>query len=370
MKIKGCFKLEGRGEGVRSTGGFLKTIVFRLVWFDSLGAKSSCTFIKTPDTSLVIDPGVAAMQPSFPASRKEKIQWKSKGASAIKQVCKQAEIIVITHYHYDHYFPEDMDVYRHKLVFAKNPNEYINDSQWSRALEFYGRISQVYGKMKLKPGEAEKKNYPDPMDSLPLAANKDFGDYNPRRKKLLELGLHWFENRVKQWNSRHRIPELKFKDIEIKWADGNQFELGKTKIRFTKPLFHGIEFSRVGWVTAIVVEHGQEKIIYSSDLNGVYIEDYAEWLVKENPDMLILDGPPTYMRFMLTKINLRRCIQNTCKILKHAKRLKLMIYDHHLLREKNYREKTKTVWETGEKKKLKVVTAAEQLGKTPLIDML
>jgi len=38
------------------------------VWFDSMGAKSTCTKVVTRDTSLLIDPGAAAMQPSYPMS--------------------------------------------------------------------------------------------------------------------------------------------------------------------------------------------------------------------------------------------------------------------------------------------------------------
>ncbi len=36
------------------------------IWFDSLGAKSMCTLVETPDVSVLIDPGAAIMHPSFP----------------------------------------------------------------------------------------------------------------------------------------------------------------------------------------------------------------------------------------------------------------------------------------------------------------
>jgi len=163
------------------------------------------------------------------------------------------------------------------------------------------------------------------------------------------------------------IPELKFNDIEVKFAEDKEFKFGRTKLRFTPPMFHGIEFSRVGWVFATVVKYGKEKFIHSSDLSGVYIEDYAEQLIRENPTVLVLDGPPTYMRFMITRINLNRCIENTCRIIKRSKNLKLMIYDHHLLREKKYRDNTRKVWETGEEKGVKVMTVAEYLGKRPAV---
>ena len=46
---------------------FMEKITIKPVWFDSLGAKSSCMLVKTPDVKILIDPGIAAMQPSFPA---------------------------------------------------------------------------------------------------------------------------------------------------------------------------------------------------------------------------------------------------------------------------------------------------------------
>jgi predicted metallo-beta-lactamase superfamily hydrolase len=52
----------------------------------------------------------------------------------------------------------------------------------------------------------------------------------------------------------------------------------------------------VGWVFSTVIEHGGQKLIHSSDLNGPIIEDYPEWTIRENPDLLVLDGPMTYMR--------------------------------------------------------------------------
>lgn len=345
-------------------------ISFRPIWFDSLGAKSSCTWIETPEVKAVIDPGIAVMQPSFPAPWAKKLWWKSKGAFEIKRTCKRAQVIIITHYHYDHYFSRNMGVYRDKLVLAKNPNQYINDSQRKRAEEFYERVCRVFGKSRLVTKKPETRNYPNPLDSIPIARDKEFGSYARRRQQLLKLGLKWFWNRARCWNRSATILEPKFERIQVRWADGKTFKFGKTKLRFTQPMFHGIEFSRVGWVIAVVIERGRRKLIHSSDLNGIYVEDYAEWIVKENPNVLILDGPPTYMGFMLIKTNLQRCLQNALHILNSARKLKLIIYDHHLLRERSYRQKTQTVWESGKERGIKVLTAAELLNQKPVIDTL
>lgn len=98
---------------------------FKLVWFDSFGAKSSCTLVETPDTVILIDPGVAIMHPSFPATVEEKALWKEKAREEIIKASREAEYIVISHYHWDHFLPNEFKIYEGKTLFTKNPNEYI-----------------------------------------------------------------------------------------------------------------------------------------------------------------------------------------------------------------------------------------------------
>ena len=307
-------------------------LTFTPIWFDSLGAKSSCVLVNTPEIKIIIDPGIAVMQPSFPAPLMKKIWWAEKGRNLIKKACKKVKVIIITHYHYDHYFPRDLNVYNKKLIIAKNPNEYINDSQRNRAWTFYEKIFEKYGKVELKDiaEERKAKRYSNPILDLKISSKKDFGDYNKRRLELLKKGFEFFKRRVRKWNKGKEIPEAEFKDIKIKWADGAIFEFGRTKVKFTNSLFHGIEFSRVGWVVSVVIEYKNEKLFYSSDLNGPIIEDYAELMIKENPDILILDGPATYMiPYTLNLINFRRALENACEIVEKVKS-KIIIYDHHL----------------------------------------
>lgn len=342
---------------------------FEPIWFDSLGAKSSCTLVETPDVSVLIDPGVAVMQPSFPASWAKKLYWETQGRLAIKRASRKADVVVISHYHYDHFTDFDRALYKGKLLLTKNPNNWINDSQRRRAEHFFDNASRAFGKVPLEKvlQKRRKQVYDNPLDDIPRARDKDFGDYNHRRRELFRKGLKWFRNRANNWNSAKWIPELKFNDIEVKFPEAKEFKFGCTKLRFTPPMFHGIEFSRVGWVFATVIEYGKEKLIHSSDLDGPIIEDYADWIIRENPNVLIIDGPITYMLGYLTsKITLNRTIANALRILKESD-VKLMIYDHHLPREPKFKERTREVWETGKQLNKKVLTAAEYVGKTPKV---
>ena len=77
---------------------------FELVWFDSMGTKSSCTLVKT-DVNILIDPGAAIMHQGFPTPREKKIEWYRRAVEKIKNIknIDFADITVISHYHYDHF---------------------------------------------------------------------------------------------------------------------------------------------------------------------------------------------------------------------------------------------------------------------------
>ncbi len=341
---------------------------FKLVWFDSLGAKSSCTLVSTPDVRILIDPGVAVMHPSFPAPDFMKIEWLERGREAVKKAAQEADVVVISHYHYDHFTDFDREIYEDKLVLAKNPNEYINDSQRKRALRFYEHLYGSFGvKLEEVMEEPSPRDWRDVFEDLKIAKSKDFGDYSERRAYLLEKGREWFRRRVEKWREYRRIPELDLEGVKVRFAEGKTFRFGETVVRFTKPLFHGIEYSRVGWVFATVVEYGGWKFLHSSDLNGPIIEDYAEWIIEEDPDVLILDGPMTYMLgYTLNLINFNRALENAARIVEETD-AKVIIYDHHLPREPRFKERTFKIWELGEKLGKKVLTAAEYKGLKPAV---
>lgn len=338
-----------------------KNFDFEPVWFDSMGAKSTCCFLKTPDTSICIDPGVAVMQPSYPLPDLLKKWYKFKAERRIKKACERAEIIAISHYHYDHH-TLDSDLYRGKELWIKNPNKWINNSQWERSRKFLKLLAGAKGK-ELKEIKPKKKEFKDPYDSLEIAKNKDFGDYQERREELLEKWRKRFEKLADRWSSEKWIEEPEF----VNYADGKEIEKGDTKIKFRRPFFHGIEYAKTGWVLPTVVEYKGKKFLHSSDLQGPTIEDHAEWIIEEDPDVLFVDGPATYLYgYLLNKTNLKRSVNNAARILKELNP-ELMVYDHHLLRERKYKERTEKLWELKEKG-FNIKTAAELKGEKPLID--
>ncbi len=341
-------------------------LIFEPVWFDSLGAKSACVRVKTPDITVVIDPGVAAMQPGFPGTERQKKLWRSRARRKILEALEDADVVVISHYHHDHYLADQAEAFLGKRILAKNPNEWINESQRGRALQFFLELARLSGLEELsRPPQARK--YADPLEALPLSLQKDFGDYNRRRKQLLRKGAAWFKKMAAWWRTLPVIPEWRHRGTEVQFPEGKELLFGKTRIRLSGALFHGIDYSRLGWVMATVIEHAGTKLLHTSDVNGPIIEDYAEWIIRENPDILILDGPATYLfGYLVTRTTLQRAVDNAIEILRRCS-CRLIIYDHHLPREPKFLERTAPVWEEARRQGKTLLTAAEYLGKRPKV---
>ena len=342
-----------------------------LLWFDSLGAKSSSFLVETPDIRLLVDPGVAVMQPSYPLPEAEKEKLAEEAFQRIEEAATRAELVFISHYHYDHHtLPSGAKgLYKGKRLWVKDPNQWINSSQWERGRLFLEELYTMFGEENPKnilipPPRVE---YPDPLATLPLVKGKKWGDYPQREEELLKKGRRWFSNQSKKWGENFWIKEFATGGVEVRFADGQSFSQGRTKVRFTPPLSHGIEFARLGWIVGLVVEYDGHKLLYTSDLQGPQIEDYAQWIIEENPELLIVDGPTTYLLgYMLNQINLRRAIENMCRIIRESS-IKLIIYDHHNLREARYRERLRDVYRTAESQGKDLLTAAEWFGREPLI---
>ncbi len=344
---------------------------FKLVQFDSYGAKSSCVKVVTNDIRMVIDPGVAIMHPSFPASIDDKVRWLEEGRLRIYSSLQDADIIIITHYHYDHFIPDDPTIYGERLAsFLKNPNVYINDSQRERAKVFLEALSNYYDLEISYTVEKRFVNIYDPGKNL-RSLEIDFGDYNKRRRELINRGRAWFRKRLSNWKEWKYINEVICEKLRIIYPENSIYRFGDTKLIFTPPLFHGIEYSRVGWVYSVLIVEGENKLFYSSDLNGPIIEDYADIIIKYQPNIIILDGPMTYMLgYTLNRINLSRCLENVKRIIDNVD-FDVMIWDHHLPREKRFRERTAEVWEYAYKKDKLLLTAREySFNKPPLIEEL
>jgi predicted metallo-beta-lactamase superfamily hydrolase len=268
--------------------------------FDSFGVRSMSTYLQVGNLHLLIDPGVAlgptryGMEPT-----RAEFQALEYARILIMELCKRAEVVAVTHYHYDHHpFPDDLEMYRAcfsgKTVFAKNREQNINLSGKQR-----GKV---------------------------------------------------FED-----NARPLVKKLE-------WADGKESEMGGVKLSFSPAVWHGDVGSKVGTVVMVCAEGGGKSVLFGSDAQSLADPAALDWVLKKNPDFMILDGYPTLFvgwrmsqkAFEASKENLKKAISET--------QADQIILDHHLLRDVNYREKISDIIGLAERKGKKLMSAAEFLG--------
>jgi predicted metallo-beta-lactamase superfamily hydrolase len=268
--------------------------------FDSFGVRSMATFVETDDLKILIDPGVS-LAPIRYGLEPHPLEWQrlDETWAVIKQYAEESEVLIVTHYHYDHHDPDYPELYSGKTVFIKHPTQNINRSQKERVALFLEAIRGLPQKLEI--------------------------------------------------------------------ADEKNFQLGKTRINFSKAVCHGTN-PRLGYVTEISIKSNGEKFLYTSDVEGPSLEDQIGFILEEKPDTLFVDGPMTYMlgyRYSFKSLEISN--KNLVRAIKETS-LHTMVLDHHFLRDLNYKMRIKPVYEEAEKRGVKVITAAEFSGRK--IEML
>ncbi|MEX2723725.1 MAG: hypothetical protein Q6366_013685 [Candidatus Freyarchaeota archaeon] len=109
--------------------------------FESLGTRSMATLVETVDCRIVIDPGVAlgpwryGLRPHELELERLTQHWRE-----IKTHSQNSDVLIITHYHYDHHNPREPQIFRDKIVLLKHPEKNINFSQKRRSAYFLKQI--------------------------------------------------------------------------------------------------------------------------------------------------------------------------------------------------------------------------------------
>ena len=277
-------------------------IKFEPLAFDSFSVRSMSTFVDLKRLKLLIDPGIALGPSRFglPPSTLEENAFNN-GRKLIINKLKEADVVSISHYHYDHYpFPDDDELnklFAGKTLFIKDFKNKINQSQSIRGASFYKKIKSS-------------------------------------AKELIV-------------------------------ADEKTFEINGVELKFSEPVFHGPENSRLGYVNMLKISYKNDSIMHCSDAQGPISDKTTEIIIQENPRIMIMDGPPTYLAgYRLSWKDMEKAKQNFLDIISKSN-IKLVILDHHLLRDLNYKRRF-NVYDKAKELGCKVITAAEYLGKDVL----
>jgi|SRR5271157_4048633 len=274
---------------------------------ESLGVRSMCTYVETKDVKILLDAGVSLcpIRQGLPPHPREFEAIKG-ARRKIAESAETADIITISHYHYDHLTPTFEDwlgtwtqtndtaqqIYRGKKVFAKNPKDHINHSQRERAWLF---------------------------------------------QKTTGKHVSSFEA-----------------------ADGKTFAYQDTQITFSDPVPHGPENSELGWVLMTTIRCKDETFLFTSDVQGPMNQVTLRKILAEKPHLLMIGGPPTYLAGF--KVTARQNLDAKNNLLKIAENIPHVILDHHLLRDEEWRNKFADIFEITRKSGNTLQTAAEYVG--------
>ncbi len=120
---------------------------------ESLGVRSSAFFIETGDVRILVDPGVSLAPVRFglPPHPLE-IRAMNECWRTIKDHAARADVLVITHYHFDHFDPTEPLVFNGKVLLIKHPKENINSSQRQRARELIRNFRSLPNRVEFADG--------------------------------------------------------------------------------------------------------------------------------------------------------------------------------------------------------------------------
>jgi predicted metallo-beta-lactamase superfamily hydrolase len=140
-------------------------------------------------------------------------------------------------------------------------------------------------------------------------------------------------------------------------ADSVRRQEAALTLEGSPPLAHGLEGSTLGYLVALtVVDHAErERFVFASDVQGPLSPVAAAWIIRQQPTLLYLAGPPSYMEHAVGAEVIARGIDHLRRII--AATGCRVIMDHYALRDRHWRERFGALLETG-----RVTSAAGYLG--------
>ena len=124
---------------------------------ETLGVRSMAVAVKTKNCTILIDPSVAlapkryGLEPHKIELERKKELWKE-----VKAWSRKADVMTISHYHFDHHDPERPGLFKDKKLLMKHPKESINKSQIGRAGVFKKAIGNLPKSMEYADGKTFK----------------------------------------------------------------------------------------------------------------------------------------------------------------------------------------------------------------------
>lgn len=149
---------------------------------------------------------------------------------------------------------------------------------------------------------------------------------------------------------------------EIRYIDGRTLRIGSTIITFSEPNPHGgTSQSDNGYIIQLCVQEEEDRFLFSSDVYGYDTITSLDFVMKQKPTLLYLDGPITYLRDNESRQNLTKILQSLSH-LSDIPSLRTIIIDHHATRDLNWRNNLHPFIKQSTDKNKIIQTASEYRG--------
>ncbi|MBN2151307.1 MAG: hypothetical protein JW839_07680 [Candidatus Lokiarchaeota archaeon] len=254
----------------------LDQIKVEILGAESMGVRSMCCTVTTPDISFLMDPG-CSLGPRKGNEIPHPLEYKKlhELTDRILSSASRCGRIFISHYHHDHYKPRmadelyvhtsnalTSDLYRGKEIYIKSPGHHIGRNQEARCRYFKQSVSR-------------------------LAST-------------------------------------------IHDADFRRFEFGGTTVDFSHPVPHGEPGTKLGHVIMARVSVEDEHFVFAPDVQGPVVEDTAKFILDTPVDVLFVGGPPFYLEEGLKSFPFDEARRLMVKLHEH---IPLIVLDHHCCRD-------------------------------------
>jgi predicted metallo-beta-lactamase superfamily hydrolase len=150
----------------------------------------------------------------------------------------------------------------------------------------------------------------------------------------------------------------------FEFADGKEFVFGETQVSFSQPVIHGEQDSELGWLIMTTIKRDNERVLFTSDVQGPMHAPTLKVMLDEKPEVAIVGGPPAYLSGLVPEESIKLGLQNLEQIVKNVP---ATILEHHLLRQENWRELARSIFEAAKDTQHSVHTAAEFLKKEDIL---
>ncbi|KSW12741.1 hypothetical protein CF15_05625 [Pyrodictium occultum] len=231
------------------------------------------TVVEAGGVKIFIDPGVSYAPrryglPPHPLEIRRLEEIKER----IYKELEDTDIVVITHYHYDHYLyrGEEAELYRGKVLLVKHPTRSINVSQRIRA------------------------------------------------HRLLK---------------GNRVAELA---RQVIYLDGSTYRVDQgLEIRGSPPVPHGPDGTKLGYVVMVLVECCGYRFVHGSDVQGPISARAMEILQRWSPELVFISGPPTYFEgYKVDEESVAQGLRHLEELARAAR--EAVVADHHFARDLEY----------------------------------